>query len=208
MNHRTNVAELCRGAPELPARARGRPRAAPLRQRLILVAASLLLTQQTTSAQSKTPPRFSNPRPSEYVHIDGSRNPEMIPQWAAWAFAFRVIAGGSRSIPTVVLRHLSGEEAAEVLKEAAADQKTDAECQERVLRLRPLLLTERARVINGKTRAIQLDCRWRTLQARDRLLARLRPEGQIALTQWVESTKSGMQVSVPARELAHYQQPQ
>jgi hypothetical protein len=208
MKDQTNVAELCRGAPLFRAHAPGHPRASPLGQALILVAALLLLTHQTTSAQSKTPPRFSTPRPSEYVHIDGSRNPEMIPQWATWAFAFRVIAGGSRLIPTVVLGHLSEAEAAEVVKEATADQKRDAECQERVLRLRPLLLTERAAVINEKTREIQLECRWRTLRARDRLLARLRPEGQIALIQWVESTKSGMEVSVPKRELAHYQQPQ
>jgi len=142
------------------------------------------------------------------VHIDGSRNPEMIPQWATWAFAFRVIAGGSREIPTTVLRHLTDEEASEVRKEAIGDQKSDADCQERVLRLRPLLLTEKAHAINDKTRAIQLDCRERTLRARDRLLARLRPEAQIALLQWVESTKSGMQVSVPRRELAHYRQPE
>ena len=208
MIDRTNLAELCRGAPTRTAPARGQPRA-PWRGSLVIaVAVLLLLTHHTTNAQSKTPSNFPSPRPSEYVHIDGGRNPEMIPQWATWAFAFRVIAGGSQLIPTVVLRHLSDEEAAEVLTAATADRKTDAECQERVLRLRPLLLTAQAQTINEKTREIQLDCRRRTLRIRDRLLARLRPEGQIALMQWVESTKSGMQVSVPKRELAHYQQPE
>ena len=205
MTDRTNVAELCRGA--TAGRARGDPRTAALGFLAIGIAVLLLLTRHT-NAQSKTSPRFSSPQPSEYVHIDGSRNPEMIPQWATWAFAFRVIAGGSRAIPTIVLQHMNDEEAAEVLRAAVEDRTSDADCQERVLRLRPLLLTEKAHAINDKTRAIQLDCRGRTLRARDRLLARLRPEAQIALLQWVESTKSGMQVSVPRRELAHYQQPE
>jgi hypothetical protein len=207
MTDPTNVAELCRGAPRLAQRARGDPPAAAL-GRLAIAVAALVLFTELAHAQHTTPPRFSTPRPSEYVQIDGSRNPEMIPQWAVWAFAFRVIAGGSRAIPTVVLQHLSEEEAADVLKEAVADRKWDADCQQRVLRLRPLLLSERAQAINERTRAIQLDCRWRTLHARDRLLARLGPEGRIALVRWVESAKSGMQVSVPRRELAHYQQPQ
>lgn len=206
MTYPTNVAELCRGAPRLAQRARGDPPAAL--GRLAIGVAALLLLTELTHAQHTTPPRFSTPRASDYVHIDGSRNPEMIPQWAVWAFAFRVIAGGSQAIPTVVLQHLSEEEASEVLKEALADQKSDGDCQQRVLRLRPLLLSERAQAINERTRAIQLDCRWRTLHARDRLLARLGPEGRIALLRWVESAKSGMQVSVPKRELAHYQQPQ
>ena len=37
-------------------------------------------------------------RPPEYIEIDGSRNPELGPQWSTWGFAFRVITGGSRRI--------------------------------------------------------------------------------------------------------------
>jgi hypothetical protein len=161
-----------------------------------------------THAPQGAAPRFAAPESADYVEIDGAKNPELIPGWATWAFAFRVIAGGSRLIPTDVLRHLSKDESALLLEAADADQRNDAACQERMLKLRPLLLTERAQVLNAKTREIQLDCRWRTLHTRDRILAALSPDGQAALIQWVESTKAGMRVSVPKRDVAHYQQPQ
>jgi hypothetical protein len=155
-------------------------------------------------------PRFSDPAPSEYVHIDGSRNPEMIPEWSTWEFAFRTIAGGSKLIPTQVLQFLSGREAELLLEEALASQERDAACQARILRLKPLLTRETAKKIDERTREIQIECRWQTLHARDRLLAALEdnPEGQMALIQWVESTKSVTRVSVPKAELAHYRQPQ
>jgi hypothetical protein len=161
-------------------------------------------------SQDKTPPKvvFSSPKPSEIILIDGSKNPEMIPQWSVWGFAFRVIAGGPKAIPSIVLSHLSNEEAALLHKEAEADGKNDAACQERVLKLIPLLRTDEAKVVNERTREINLDCRWQTLHARDRVLKGLRPEGQAALIAWVESNKAGMQVSVAKRELAFFQQPE
>jgi hypothetical protein len=69
-------------------------------------------------------------------------------------------------------------------------------------------LTAKASVINARQAEIQLDCRWQTLQTRDRLLQDLRPEGQAALIAFVESLKAGTQVTVPRRELAHFQKPQ
>jgi hypothetical protein len=173
--------------------------------------ASVLYANTLSSRlQEKTPPKvvFSNPKPSEIVQIDGSKNPEMIPQWNVWGYAFRVIAGGPKAIPTVVLSHLSDEEAALLHKEAETDEKNDVECQERVLKLIPLLSTDQAKIVNEKTREINLDCRWQTLHARDRVLAGLSPEGQAALVAWVESNKAGMHVSVPKRELAFFRQPQ
>ena len=151
---------------------------------------------------------FSNPPPSEMVEIDGSKNPELIPQWSVWGFAFRVIAGGSKAIPTAVLVHLSKEEAELLRAESDVDGKNDADCRERVLRLVPLLQTEEAKTVNDKTRQINLECRWQTLRVRDRVLAALSAEGQAALTAWVESNKLGMHVSVPKRELAFFRQPQ
>jgi len=161
-------------------------------------------------AQGKTPPRvvFSNPLPSEILHIDGSKNPEMIPQWRVWGYAFLVMAGGYKLVPSVVMDHLSEKEAAVLLKAAADDQKYYVECETRVLKLAPLLQTEEARTINEKTREINLDCRRQTLRLRDGVLAALSPEGQAALMQWVESNKAHMRESVPKRELVFYQQPQ
>ena len=158
----------------------------------------------------KTPPNvvFSNPPASEMVLIDGAKNPEMIPQWHIWGFAFRVIAGGPKAIPSVVLIHLTKDEADLLHREAGNDQKTDEACQERVMRLVPLLSTPEAKSVNEKTRQINLDCRWQTLRARDRVLEGMTAEAQTALTNWVESNKTGMRVSVPKSELDFFRQPQ
>jgi hypothetical protein len=159
-------------------------------------------------AVAQSPPKFPGPASSEMIEIDGARNPELIPQWAAWEFAFRVLAGGSRALPPTVHHVVSKEEAALVVGEAVESQKRDAACQERMLKLRPLLLTAKAAEINRRQADIQIGCRWQTLHARDRLLERLNPEARIALSAFVESTKAGTRVTIAKRELAHYQQPQ
>lgn len=164
-----------------------------------------LVTMMAVSAQASGQPPSSS---VDMVHIDGSKNPELIPQWNVWAFTFRIIAGGTKQIPTPVLDHLSEQEAALVLKAAEEDEATTADCQKKILAMRPLLRTEKAEVINQKTRELQLECRQRTLDTRDRLLASLADPGRNALSEFVESMKSGMKVSVPKKELAHYRHPQ
>jgi len=61
--------------------------------------------------------------------------------------------------------------------------------------------------INEKQRAIQLECRRRSLDIRDRLLAGVRPEASVAIAAWVENLKTAVEISVPKRELAHFRQP-
>jgi len=160
--------------------------------------------------QGNTPPKitFSNPPLSEMVQIDGSKNPELIPEWNVWQVAFRAIAGGAKTIPTSVLVHLSKDEADLLRATAESDEKNDLECQGRVLKLVPLLQTAEATTVNERTREINLECRSFTLRARDRVLEGLRIQGQAALVEWVESNKAGMRVSVPKKELAFFRQPQ
>lgn len=166
----------------------------------------LALAGVNAAAQCRAP-RFSNPAPSEWVHIDGSRNPELIPQWSIWQRGLQILARG-RALTTVILERFTREDI-EILKhESAEELKRDGVCQQRVLKLAPLLASEPARVLDGKTKAIQLECRQDTLEARDRLLARLAPDAQIALTEWIEALKAGTRVSVPKQELAHYLKPQ
>jgi hypothetical protein len=163
----------------------------------------------TAPAQDKTPPKiiFSNPPPSEWVHIDGSKNPELIPQWTVWRQAFHNMAQVS-NIPTEVIHHLSPKEQESLLAAARADVKKELGCQERVLEIMPLLSTGDAKQINDKTKEINLDCRWQTLNRRDQVLESLNPEGRSALVNWVESNKAGMSVRVPKSELAFFRQPQ
>jgi hypothetical protein len=161
-------------------------------------------------SQDKAPPKvvFSTPSPSEIVHIDGSRNPEMIPQWRAWWYAFVVMSGGLKQVPSDVLEHLSDKEETSLLKAAEEDQQNYALCEARVMKLAPLLQTDAAKTINEKTREINLDCRRQTLQLRDSVLEGFSPEAQTALKQWVESNKRHMKESVPKKELAFYRQPE
>jgi hypothetical protein len=159
-------------------------------------------------AAQEPKPRPSDSPAEEIVVIDGSKNPELIPQWAAWEFVFRVMGGGPKELPTTVYRVVSGEERALILAEAQASLRRDKACQERVQKLWPLVGIEKDSVINAKQEKIQLDCRWETLHARDRLLQRLRTEGQMELIRFVEDMKGGSRVTIPKRELAHYLQPQ
>lgn len=160
-------------------------------------------------AQEKKPPQvvFDIPPISERILIDGSKSPEMIPQWDAWQAAFELIARMS-SLPAELVKHLSKDEA-ELLRAAAKENAQDQlACQQRVLKLAPTLKTEEARLINERTQEINLDCRWQTLRLRDRLLGSLDPLGQAAVSQFVESTKAGIRVYVPRNELAFYRRPQ
>ena len=166
------------------------------------LALALVAGLASSPAAQKPPPG------DEMVTIDGSKNPELIPQWSAWEFAFRVIAGGPRDLPATVYQVVSKEEGARVMAAAQADRQRDAACRERISKLHPLLRTAKASVINARQAEIQLDCRSQTLRIRDRLLEQLSPDGQAALAAFVESLKTGTNVTVPRRELAHFQKPQ
>jgi hypothetical protein len=154
----------------------------------------------------KPPIQFSVPPPADWIHIDGSKNPELIPEWSVWDTAFRVFHSVG-DLPTAVLNAATKEEAAAIQDAATEHGRITAECEERGLKLIPLLGKETPRVINEKTQALNLDCRTRTLALVDRLLERLRPDARAALNQWVESQKKGMRASVPKRELEFYLRP-
>jgi hypothetical protein len=148
--------------------------------------------------------------PTDLITIDGAKTPEMIPQWAVWTSAFHIITAsrraGSNALQDVL--GLTDPEAARLFREAEAQYARDSACGRRVERLRPLVGKEKDSAINGRTEAIQIECRWDTLRARDRLLEALRPEAQVRLSRWVEDHKAGMQVTIRKAELAHYQRPQ
>jgi hypothetical protein len=171
---------------------------------LILAAAFLVPAKAATQSSTNVPV----PPASDMVEIDGAKNPEMIPQWSAWGFAFRVIAGGPNMLPPALQQGLSKEEAAIVVGEALENQKRDAACQERLREIEPSLPGGKAAAIDRRQAEMQIECRWQTLHARDRLLERLSPEGRAVLIAYVESTKAGTTVTISSRELAHYRQPQ
>ena len=157
--------------------------------------------------RSGAAPRFSNPPASERVEIDGSRNPELIPQWNVWAMAFRLaLRSTADGIPRAL--GLTPAEAELLVAQAQAHAKAESDCRDEVLRLKPLVGVAGVEDINEKTSQIQLKCRRKTLEARDLLLAGVRQEASAAIVMWVESLKGGIQISVPKKELEHFRRPE
>jgi hypothetical protein len=145
----------------------------------------------------------------EVVVIDGAKNPEQIPQWYVWGYAFRIFSGGPRELPTSVWYLVSKEERQLVMKQADGVQKSDTECAERAIRTHGLLKQgESLTSVDTKMHAITVECRWKTLHARDRILEGLNPEARIALIKFVEDCKQGITVTIPKNGLARYFEPQ
>src|SRR4051812_31519945 len=138
-------------------------------------AVSLLALVISQGGPVGPPPAASAQPELEIVHVDGSRSPELIPQWSVWGYVFRIVSGGPRQLPTSVLTLVSKEEEALVIREADAIQTIDAACQSRFVRA-AARRDETIAAIDAKVREISLDCRRETLRARDRLLAALNPE--------------------------------
>ena len=146
----------------------------------------------------------------EYMDIDGSKNPELIPEWLVWENSFRLLAiarrDGSVEVPATI--GLSDAGLAAVLKEAERQPDRDHACEQRLERMRPLLFIEKVEVINEKTEALQIECRTATLQARDRIFRALSPEDGTMLIAWVNEGKRGIRARVRKADLAHFRRPE
>ena len=145
-------------------------------------------------------------KPTDVMHIEGRKNPELIPEWSVWEDALRIIAGGSRQLPSHVLEHTTKEEEALILREADQQRKRDAECKTRLLALKPD--SEKPNTLLQRSQAIRLQCRWGALQARDRILAAISPAARTALMEFVESVRAATTVDILKRDLAFFLQPQ
>jgi hypothetical protein len=172
------------------------------------IAACVIAGGATLSAQSSPQPSSKNPfviaGPSERLEIDGSTNPELIPEWYIWETFFRQLHTAG-TIPSALNLTTSEERFLQMELEQYA--KSNQRCQQDIERLRPLLGVASNAEVNDKQRAIQLECRRRSLEIRDRLLAGVRPEASVAIAAWVENLKARVEISVPKRELAHFRQP-
>lgn len=154
------------------------------------------------------PSAVPSPPQPDIVHVDGTRSPELIPQWSVWGYVFRVVSGGPRQLPSSVIRLVSKDEEALVMKEADAVQKVDAACQTRAAKAAARLGIDTVSSVDAKVREIAVKCRWETLRARDRVLAGINPEAATALAAFAESTKAGTTISLPRKDLARYLEPE
>ena len=166
------------------------------------VSVCLMLITLTVQA----PPSAPSQKPTDVMHIEGRKNPELIPEWSVWQDALRIIAGGSRQLPSHVLEHTTKQEEAFILREADQQPKRDADCKTRLLALKPD--SENPSTLIQRSQAIKLQCRWGALHARDRILAALSPAVRTALLEFVESVRAATTVDILRRDLAFFLQPQ
>lgn len=149
----------------------------------------------------------AKPAAEETLLIDGSKNPELVPQWSVWEFSFDLF-GAKKLLPNVLLHQLSGDEPAIILEATAEHLQREAEHHDDVRRLNDRWTKAAAPALDERLRQIKLEYRRGILQTRDRLLAALSPGGAAALAQFVEGTKSGMKIAVRKADLALFLQPE
>ena len=169
--------------------------------RLLLTALLSVAVSASASAQATRTSDF------EVVHIDGKKNPEMIPEWSAWEAALTALAGGPGLLPDVLVPYLSKAEAALLLQQAEAHVKREREYHERVKRLHREGAGDDSR-IRDRNREITLEYRWAILRARDRLLEALNSAAQSELRRFVEWMKQGTTVTILRKDLPFFLQPQ
>ena len=145
------------------------------------------------------------------VEISGEKTPEQLPEYLVWRVGLRALAAIKKQNirPALDELGLSDAEGDVVFAEGRAQQERDKECFARQERLTAMLKAAEAKAerIVSETRAIVIECRWATLEAKDRMLAALTPDAQAAVVAWVLNQRSQINVSVHRTELEFFRQP-
>ena len=166
------------------------------------------LTLPTIQAQT-----VSGSADDPVITIDGTKNPELIPQWTVWRTAFGFLAkDDSEQLPTVVLRAITPEQTRALMQAAKAATTFDSDCNNRVYqremavwKANPDLDVE---TVNAKMIEGNMVCRRHTLEVRDKVLADLSPTGAAALSGFVESLKKGWTAQMRKSLVKYYQLPE
>jgi hypothetical protein len=148
---------------------------------------------------------------SDIITINGEKNPELIPNWAAWLEAFRLMAGPvapMEPIPTMIYLATSREQRALIRKEALFVIAQERELGQRALKLQDGLTAENVSERSDKADALEMKRRQAALEARDRLLAALPAEGQAALREFAEVMRKGYKATMVKSKLAQFLLPE
>lgn len=148
---------------------------------------------------------------SAVIEISGEKTPEQLPEYLVWKIGLRALAAIKKQNIAPALEELGVSEADGdvVFAEGRAQQQRDKECFERQERLTTMLRAAGAKQerIASETRAIVIECRWATLDAKERMLAALSPDAQTAVVTWVLNQRRGINVSVHRADLEFFRQP-
>lgn len=147
----------------------------------------------------------------EVIEIDGAKNPELIPNWAAWLESFRFMshpAAPEVPIPSTVYAVTSPEQRELVRKEALFVVAQERELGQQALKLQEGLSADNLAERTEKVDALELKRRQAALDARDRLLGALPPEAQAALREFAERTRRGYQVKMLKSKFQQFMLPE
>jgi hypothetical protein len=172
------------------------------------VALVYLLLTAVSAVHAQDKPAVSD---AEIITIDGAKNPEMIPNWAAWLEAFRLMAGPAapvEPIPTVIYLATSKDQRALIRKEALFVMAQERELGQRALKLQEGLTAENMAERSEEADALEMKRRQAALDARDRLLAALPADGQNALNEFAEHMRRGYKATMVKSKLAFFLSPE
>lgn len=154
--------------------------------------------------------RGGSPSDDPVVTIDGAKNPEQIPEWAAWQEAFRYMAQPAEPeipIPTRIWRVTSPEQRAWLRKEALRVLARDRELLARVLKLRDGLNADNTGERSARVDALEMERRRAALEARDSVLVSL-PEAQVELRGFVEEVRKGYKLQIQKSKIPQFMLPE
>jgi Spy/CpxP family protein refolding chaperone len=146
---------------------------------------------------------------TEIIEIDGGKTPELIPEYLLWEHGFGGLAiiKERQMTPALESLALSAEDAARVFGEAAAQADRERRRSERERARRTALAAAKPSDLAAALRDVILDYRWDVLNARDRLLDSLTPEGRTELLRWMSERRTHITAYVPKGELDFFRQP-
>lgn len=145
------------------------------------------------------------------VEISGEKTPEQLPEYLVWKIGLRALAAVKKQNigPALEELGLSPPDGELVFAEGRAQQERDRDCFERQERMTTMMRAAEAKAdrIAAETRAIVMECRWATLDAKERMLAALSPDAQMAVVGWVLNQRQQINVSMHRDELEFFRLP-
>lgn len=172
---------------------------------------AVLLLSSVLSGKAAPLQSVKNSSVSEMVEINGADHPEAIPDYLAWQTGFSKLAHikDRNIVPALDALALTRDDLALAYQESAKQSERDDACGEKTRRLMEAKRAQKAkpRDIETAVRPLILDCRQITLDAKDRLLNRLSPEGRSKLESWIDESRRTIRVQIRKDQLDFFRRP-
>ena len=143
--------------------------------------------------------------------IDGSKNPELFPEWFIWQQTFIALDrdGSNARIPVHVELGVSETEAQYLMTEVKGFQDLQAILAKQIREARSTLTAQNKPEgqIRDAIQAHELEYRYKLLEARQRIYEKLSPESMVGLRGWIDRRMSGTKAHLRGRALQYFHLP-